>query len=74
MQSSWRVACVRIPRFPIGAGWREARVVPGPPAATAATPNSPASQYDDKMAPQTISTGQAVDFIDTAMPAMMLVA
>ena len=29
MQSSWRVACVRIPRFPIGAGWREARVVPG---------------------------------------------
>ena len=25
MQSEWRVACVRIPRFPIGAVWRAAR-------------------------------------------------
>ena len=25
MQSAWRVACVRIPRFPIGAVWRAAR-------------------------------------------------
>lgn len=25
MQSQWRVACVRIPRFPIGAVWRAAR-------------------------------------------------
>ena len=25
MQSLWRVACVRIPRFPIGAVWRAAR-------------------------------------------------
>ena len=25
MQSAWRVACVRIPRFPIGAVWAEAR-------------------------------------------------
>ena len=47
MSSSWRVACVRIPRFPIGAGWRAARVVPGSPEATAtpmpsaATPSMP---------------------------------
>ena len=25
MQLEWRVACVRIPRFPIGAVWRAAR-------------------------------------------------
>ena len=25
MQSEWRVACVRIPRFPIGAVWRAVR-------------------------------------------------
>jgi hypothetical protein len=24
VQSAWRVACVRIPRFPIGAVWRQA--------------------------------------------------
>jgi len=28
VQSLWRVACVRIPRFPIGAVWREERVLP----------------------------------------------
>ena len=31
MQSAWRVACVRIPRFPIGAVWRR---VEGPQVAT----------------------------------------
>ena len=42
--------------------------------AATATPYRPASQNEDRIAAHTISTGQAVDFIDTAMPAMMLVA
>ena len=37
MVSSWRVACVRIPRFPIGAAWHAARAVPGPLSADAPT-------------------------------------
>ena len=34
----------------------------------------PATQYDSQIAAQTASTGSAQAFIDTAMPAMMLVA
>ena len=42
--------------------------------AAMAMPYRPASQYDARIAAQTASTGQAVDFIDTPRPAMMLVA
>ena len=37
-------------------------------------PYKPASAYDTRMPAQTNSTGQAVDFIEMPMPAMMLVA
>ena len=42
--------------------------------AATATPYKPAKEYEIPMAMQTINTGHAVDFIDTAIPAMMLVA
>ena len=42
--------------------------------AATAMPYRPASQYEARMAAQIAITGQAQAFIDTAMPAMMLVA
>ena len=42
--------------------------------AAIAMPYRPASEYETKIATHTASTGQAVDFIDTPRPAMMLVA
>ncbi len=42
--------------------------------AAIAMPKSPASVNDAQIATQTASTGNAVDFIDTPRPAMMLVA
>src|SRR5690606_22328528 len=42
--------------------------------AATAMPYRPAAAYEAMIAAQTKSTGQAVDFIETAMPAMMLVA
>jgi len=41
--------------------------------AATAMPYRPPSQYAETIAAQTNSTGQAVDFIDTASPAMMFV-
>ena len=48
MQSKWRVACVRIPRFPIGAVWQHAiaeakRSLPRTAASQAATGRKPGS-------------------------------
>ena len=37
MQSAWRVACVRIPRFPIGAVWQAARAGAPPEAGATAS-------------------------------------
>ena len=42
--------------------------------AAIAMPNRPASEYAAQMARHTESTGQAVERIDTPMPAMMFVA
>ena len=42
--------------------------------AATAMPYRPASQYEVKIATQIAITGHAHDFIDTASPAMMLVA
>ncbi len=42
--------------------------------AAMAMPYRPASEYDTRIATHTAITGQAVDFIDTPRPAMMLVA
>src|SRR5438477_8496987 len=42
--------------------------------AAIAMPYKPASQNDTQIAMHTAITGHAVDFIDTPMPAMMLVA
>ena len=42
--------------------------------AATATPYKPLRAKDSRIATQTKSTGHMVDFIDTAMPAMMLVA
>ncbi len=51
MQSKWRVACVRIPRFPIGAVWRNAIAGdnsflphPGQPASNGKDPNTLAAE------------------------------
>ena len=56
MQSSWRVACLRIPRFPIGAGWREERVVPGHHAAGTRATNKAALLGADSVHPSAMST------------------
>ena len=51
MRSAWRVACVRIPRFPIGAVWRAARG--GPPAAQLQLPLEEPGAWQDTPAPGT---------------------